>query len=281
MGKLGTNPERGVDRVPSDVKTDVLIDLTEAEVAPATKPAVDLDLHRWSDWMPRVSLVIPTMNEASNLPHVLPRIPTWVAEVIIVDGQSTDDTVGVATSLIPDAIVIHQTGSGKGDAMRLGFEAATGDIIASIDADGSMDPAELHVFVGQLMAGADFVKGSRFAQGGGTVDMEIHRKMGNWGLVRLTRLLFGQRYSDLCYGYMAFWRRALDIINPDSEGFEIEALMNARALRARLKIAEVPSFEARRIHGVSNLKTFRDGWRILSTLLSERFTRQDPPASAK
>lgn len=248
----------------------VMIDLTDSGER-VSSSTTDMRLHRWADRMPTVSLVIPTKNEARNLAHVLPRIPPWVTEVIIVDGQSTDDTIAVTMTLIPDAVVIEQTGQGKGDAMRLGFAAATSDIVAMIDADGSMDPVELYAFVGQLMAGADVVKGSRFCQGGGTVDMEFHRKAGNWGLVWLTRLLYGQRYSDLCYGYVAFWRRVLDVINPDVDGFEIEALINARALKAGLAIAEVPSFEARRVHGVSNLRTFRDGWRVLRTLLVERF----------
>lgn len=264
---MTVNPENGSNSaVTEDDSDDVLIDLTAASSARSR-----VGHHKWSDWMPTVSLVIPTFNEEPNLPHVLPRIPSWVTEVIIVDGRSTDDTVAVARSLRPDVIVLHQEGVGKGDAMRLGFESSTGDIIAAIDADGSMDPTELHAFVGQLMGGADLVKGSRFAQGGGTIDMEFHRRVGNWGLVQLTRFLFGQHYSDLCYGYVAFWSRILDVIEPDADGFEIEALINARALRARLKIAEVPSFEARRVHGVSNLKTFRDGWRILRTLLKERF----------
>lgn len=260
--------ERGIDRAQAD-DIRIVVDLT-ASTATSNRSQE----HRWSDWMPAVSLVIPTMNEGSNLPHVLPRIPSWVTEVIVVDGGSTDNTLEVVREMRPDAVIINQEGRGKGDAMCLGFRAATGDIIAAIDADGSMDPTELYALVGQLMVGADFVKGSRFAQGGGTVDMELHRKAGNWGLVQLTRFLFGQRYSDLCYGYIAFWKDVLDIIEPDAEGFEIEALMNARALRANLKIAEVPSFEARRIHGVSNLKTFRDGWRVLRTLLRERISRR-------
>jgi glycosyltransferase involved in cell wall biosynthesis len=220
---------------------------------------------------PRVSVIIPALNEAKNLQHVLPRIPVWVDEVLLVDGNSTDDTVEVAYRLRPDIRIVQQQGRGKGAALRTGFAAATSEIIVMLDADGSTDPAEIPAFVGALLAGADFVKGSRFLQGGGTSDMSLHRKFGNWCFVVISRLLFGGNYSDLCYGYNAFYARILPQINLDGDGFEIETQMNLRALRAGFKVAEVPSFEADRIHGVSNLRTIPDGWRVLKTMFKERF----------
>jgi glycosyltransferase involved in cell wall biosynthesis len=221
--------------------------------------------------VPRVSVVMPTLNEAANIPYVLPRVPDWVHEVILVDGHSTDETVALARQIRPDITVITQTGRGKGDALQAGFRAVTGDIIVTLDADGSTDPAELPAFVGLLMAGADFVKGSRFMQGGGTDDMGLHRKAGNWALTKLVRLMFGCRFTDLCYGYNAFKYEVLPFLESDADGFEIETAMNVRALKANLKVAEVPSFEASRIHGVSNLRTYPDGWRVLRTILRERF----------
>lgn len=218
--------------------------------------------------VPRVSVIIPTFNEAKNLPHVLPRIPAWVDEVILIDGHSADGTVAAARELMPDIIVIEQPRQGKGAALASGFVAARGDIIITLDADGSADPDEMAGFVGALLAGADFVKGSRFLQGGGTLDMEWYRRLGNWGLLQLVRLRFGGRYSDLCYGYNAFWRDVLPYLRVESaKGFEIETQMNIRALQARLSIAELPSREYARIHGVSNLRTLPDGWRVLKTIV--------------
>ena len=214
----------------------------------------------------RVSVVIPAWNEAKNLPHVLPKIPDWVYEVILVDGDSIDDTVDVARALLPKLRVVQQEGRGKGAALRSGFAAAQGDIVVMLDADGSTDPAEIPAYVGMLLAGADFVKGSRFLQGGGTDDMPLYRKLGNWGFVCLVRMLFGGSYTDLCYGYCAFWKRVLPALNLTGTGFEIETMMNVRALRACLKIAEVPSYEYPRIHGVSRLRTIPDGWRVLKTI---------------
>ena len=224
-----------------------------------------------------VSVVIPTLNEAQNLPHVLPRIPSWVDEIVIVDGGSTDGTVDVAKELRPEVIIIEDLTPGKGAALRRGFDATSSDIVVMIDADGSMDPAEIRRFVSALIGGAQFAKGSRFVHGGGTADMEWYRRLGNSALTMLVRAGFGGRYSDLCYGYNAFWRSTLDSLSLDADGFEIETLMNIRALRAGLTITEVPSYESRRIHGTSHLNTITDGWRVLRTIVAERMSSYEAP----
>ncbi len=227
-----------------------------------------------------VSVVVPTINEAENLGYVLPGIPTWVHEVILVDGGSTDGTPEIAKSLLPSIRIIGQDRPGKGAALQAGFGAATGEIIVTLDADGSADPHEIPLFVSCLTRGADFVKGSRFMQGGGTDDMGPLRYAGNWALRRLVRTAFGGRYSDLCYGYNAFWRRILPVIEGDADGFEIETLMNVRVLAAGLRVAEIPSFEGARIHGSSNLNTFRDGYRVLRLIARERAARRSRRARA-
>jgi glycosyltransferase involved in cell wall biosynthesis len=219
---------------------------------------------------PRVSVVIPARNEAQNLRHVLPGIPSIVSEVVLVDGHSVDDTINIAQQLYPSIRVIEQVGKGKGDALRLGFEACTGDIIVMLDADGSADPREIPLFVEALMLGNDFAKGTRFVQGGGSHDITWLRFLGNYGLSKLVNTLFLTRFSDLCYGYNAFWKHCLEHVKIDSNGFEVEALINIRVHRAHLKIVEIPSIEYPRIYGASNLNTFRDGLRILRTILQER-----------
>lgn len=216
-----------------------------------------------------VSVIIPTLNEAANLPHVFAALPHWITEVVIVDGKSTDDTVAVARELRPDVKIVMQAGCGKGDALLAGFAASTGDIIVAMDADGSTDGQEIVRFVATLLAGADFVKGSRFASGAGSADLTWSRRLGNKFLGVLVNLLFGTHYTDLCYGYNAFWARHLETLALDCPGFEIETLMNIRAAAAGLVVHEVPSYEHRRVYGASNLRIMMDGPRIAKVIVRE------------
>lgn len=248
-------------------------DLPSAGAARALRgndPPVDRRRASWAAGMPRISLVIPTLNEERNLCHVLPRIPAWIDEVILVDGRSTDGTVDEARRLLPSVRVVEEPMPGKGRALFTGMRAATGDIIIAIDADGSMDPGDVPRYAYSLMAGADFVKGSRFVHGGRTDDMGPLRRLGNRALTETVRRVYGGRYSDLCYGYFAFWRDVLVYLEGDAPGFEVETHVSVRALGAGLQVVEVPTIEAERIHGVSNLNTFRDGARVLRQIFRER-----------
>jgi len=237
--------------------------------------------------LPRVSVVVPTFNEAQNLPHVFARMPD-VFEVIVVDGHSTDDTVEVARRLRPDAKIVLQNRKGKGNAMACGFAAVRGDIVVMLDADGSADPQEIPRFVEALLSGADFAKGTRFAGGGGSSDITRTRRLGNRALNAAANLLFDTPYTDLCYGYNAFWVHCLPVFELDprgrtgdvklwGDGFEIETLINTRIAKAKLRIAEVPSFEFERLHGQSNLHTWRDGARVLRALAVERVNGRGRP----
>jgi Glycosyl transferase family 2 len=228
----------------------------------------------------RVSVVIPALNEAANLPHVFARLPAGLHEVIVVDGHSTDDTVRVARHACPGARIVLQDGRGKGNALGCGFAAARGDIIVMLDADGSTDPAEIPRFVAALLDGTDFAKGSRFLGGGGSVDITLLRKAGNRALNGLVNLLFGTSYTDLCYGYNAFWARCLPVLSVTCAGFEVETLMNVRVARAKLAFVEVPSREAERLTGASKLRPFRDGWRVLRTIVCERVRRRPCPEAS-
>ncbi len=216
---------------------------------------------------PTVSVVIPTLNEVESLPWVIENLPEWVHELVIVDGLSTDRTENLARSLRPDVVVVHQYQRGKGAALRAGFAAAKGEIVVMIDADGSTDPREMNRFVEALEDGADFVKGSRHTEGGGSADFTWLRAAGNKMFVFAANALYGSRFTDLCYGYCAFWRRHVEDLGLSADGFEIETELVLGALKAGLEIREIPSYELERRAGTSNLNAARDGLRVLRTML--------------
>ncbi|HVU73584.1 MAG TPA: glycosyltransferase family 2 protein [Mycobacteriales bacterium] len=260
---------------------------------------------------PAVTLVVPTLNEERNLPWVLARVPDEVSEIIVVDGRSTDATVDVALAADDRVRVVLERRRGKGAALLAGFAAAHGDVIVAIDADGSMDPAELPLFVSALVRGYDFVKGSRVAVGGDSEDFSVIRRIGSGVLTFVANRMYGLRWSDMCYGYFAFWADVLPTIGiehdqlttravgealaaeggrprrfgvlhaeqwelPYGDGFEIEAALFLRCARAQKLIAEVPSVELPRQSGVSNLHPVQDGWRVLTAILRERGRRRRP-----
>jgi glycosyltransferase involved in cell wall biosynthesis len=234
---------------------------------------------------PRVSVVMPTLNEARNLAHVFARLPVDIYELIIVDGHSIDGTRTVARQLRPDARIVIQTRKGKGNALACGFAVATGDIIAMMDADGSTDPREIPRFTRALLEGADFAMGSRFSGsvGGGSSDITRLRRLGNHLLGSLVNVLCKTQYSDLCYGLNLFWRRYLPVLGLDAassasadsdrqhlgDGFEIEALIRMRIAKARLAVIEVASYEYSRLYGKSKLRAFNDGIRVVRAILLE------------
>ena len=222
------------------------------------------------------------MNEALNLATVLPQLPK-VHEVILVDGGSVDGTVQAARRALPDIITVLQTRKGKGNALAAGFARVTGDIVVMFDADGSADPAEIVRFVEALKAGADFAKGSRYTAGGGSADITRIRSYGNRFLNGIFNVGFRTKYSDLCYGYNAFWADLLPLLDLPQhdapapangkmlwgDGFEIETVINCRFAAAGVAITEVPSVEKLRIFGESNLHAVSDGLRVLKTLMTE------------
>lgn len=243
----------------------VLVDTSTATPGGDVRGSVDEGLHTFR----RVSVVIPAKNEELNLGWVMRRLPAAVDEVIVVDGNSTDRTIEVALSIRADTVIVVDSIPGKGAALRAGFAAATGDYVVMLDADGSMDPLEIDRFVTALDAGHDLAKGSRFLPTAGSADISLLRQAGNIALMTVANVLFRTRQTDLCYGYAAFRREAIRQLRLDANGFEIESQLFLRAIANGLAVTEVPSFEAPRRSGASNLNTFRDGWRVLRSIMRE------------
>jgi hypothetical protein len=255
---------------------DQVIALEDRPTALGSDLAFEAEVAELSDYpclvkLPSVSLVIPTLNEEANIGWVLQRVPAWVEEVIVVDGGSKDRTVEVAKTLRPDVVVVTDLRKGKGVALRTGFARATRDVIVMLDADGSMDPAEIENYVRAVEEGYDLVKGSRAT--GGSMDLTPTRLLGNFCLRGLVNLLYSSDFTELCYGYMALRRTSVRAMDLAADGFEIETEIVVNSLRRGMRIAEIPSHEAERLNGVSHLHPVRDGLRVLSTIIRARFSR--------
>jgi glycosyltransferase involved in cell wall biosynthesis len=219
-----------------------------------------------------IGIVIPTRNEEGNLADVLSELNKIGYEnILVIDGNSEDRTREIAKEY--GAKVVFQDGNGKGSAVRQVFNNGyvDADAVLLMDADGSMRPSEIPAFLVALNSGADIVKGSRFLKGGYTYDMNLLRRFGNFIFLSLVNLFWSTRYTDLCYGFGVFKKDAVKEIAPvlKSANFEIETEIFIKAKKMGLKIVEIPSIESRRKHGKSNLKAFRDGFRILKTIIQE------------
>lgn len=217
---------------------------------------------------PKVSIVICTLNEEANLPKVLHKIPDWVGEVILVDGYSKDSTVSIAKRVLPSIRILYQPGRGKDDAMKHGFRNASGEIIVTLDADGSTDPEQIPEFVSLLLKGYDFSKGSRFLKDDPI--MPLHRKFGNKMLTLFTNLLYGTKYTDVCCGYNAFWTKCLKNIDLPDNQFDYEPVLCAKIKKAGLRVAEVQCRDRGRISGNSKLPMPTQGLKAAIAILRQR-----------
>jgi glycosyltransferase involved in cell wall biosynthesis len=224
------------------------------------------------------TVIIPTLNEERNIEDVIYELKSkGFSNILVIDGNSTDETVKIVERL--GVVVIHQNGKGKGQALRQAFgdERINGNGVIIMDADGSMNPNEIFSLVKALECGADVVKGSRFVPGGHSEDMTMFRRIGNGLFVWMTNLLCSTNYTDLCYGFAAFRGNAIERLYPhlQSQNFEIETEIFIKAKKLGLKVVECPSVELRRRNGKSNLRAYKDGFRILRVIFHEFYRRMD------
>ena len=218
---------------------------------------------------PRISVIMCTLNEEMSLPNVLSKVPAWVDEILLVDGHSSDRTVELARQVRPEVRILYQPGKGKGDALKYGIRHATGEIIVTLDADGSTDPQDMPRFIEPLLGGYDFAKGSRFLNI--RPNMRFHRRFGNWALITTANVLHGTRYTDICSGYNAFWKRVFDVVELTSDGFEMEQEMNVRIKKAGLRVIEVACPDKGRLDGTSKTKGLQQGLKDWFIIIRERF----------
>jgi len=221
---------------------------------------------------PKITALICALNEEENLADVLLKIPQWADEIILVDGHSTDRTVEVAKEARSNIRILCQPGNGKGDALKYGFEHSSGDIIVTLDADGSTDPEEMYKFVEPLLNGYDFAKGTRFLRRLPR-NKPWYRILGNWIITTIFDVLFLRRYTDLCSGYNAFWKKDMEeVIRWSPDGFENEPLINSMITKKKVKVIEVGHSDDGRLNGQCKELAWRQGFKAIKTIMRERFS---------
>jgi len=219
-----------------------------------------------------VAVVICSLNEEKNLVQVLPKIPRWVDEIILIDGHSTDHTIEVAKQLCPSIKVFIQMGKGKGKALKYGVSLSKSEIVVTLDADGTYPASEMEGFVQAIHEGYDFAKGTRFARKSPDC-MTSNRKFGNRVLALTSNILFHTRYTDICSGYYAFRKVVFQKVKLTSDGFEMEQELFVKIRKMHLKVLEVPHSYTDRLYGKSKTQDFRQGFKDLLWIVSLRFRR--------
>jgi len=219
-----------------------------------------------------LSVVVPMFNEEPTVGDVIRRLKNVLAatgfgqEVIVVDDFSSDKSVEVARKQGVQVVRLKQH-MGKGYALRAGFGKANGDLIATIDSDGSHLPEELPLLLLPIAQGkVDLVIGSRFLNSGEGTTKEIN-KIGNRIFNNLIKGLTGNSISDSQSGYRVMTRQVLKSMHLNSGGYEIESEMLVKTTRKRFRIMEVPITYEQRTYGRSGIDPLRDGFQILLSIL--------------
>ncbi|MCL4513731.1 MAG: glycosyltransferase family 2 protein [Candidatus Eremiobacteraeota bacterium] len=218
--------------------------------------------------MEKISLVIPVFNEAENLNYLLPQIPRFIDETIVVDSWSEDKTVEVAQS---HGVKIVFAKRGKGAALRAGMKEASGDIVITMDGDCSQLLDDLSRFAAAVQSGNHIVIGSRFLKGGGSEEITPFRKSGIFLFRTMINSLWKTNFTDVNYGYRAFKKEVIPLLELTADGFDLDVELVIHAAKKKIKILEIPCYEKKRAYGKAKLGAIKDGWLLFFRILRELF----------
>lgn len=224
----------------------------------------------------RVSVVVPARNEAGNIRNIFERVPEMGSgtELIFVEGHSRDQTYETIEQLIPEysrrrVKLLRQPGKGKGDAVRAGFEAATGDILMILDADLTVPPEDLPRFYDALVSGkGEFINGVRLVYPMEKEAMRFFNLLGNKFFSLVFSWLLGQPIKDTLCGTKALWKSDYQKIAANRAYFgefdpfgDFDLIFGAAKLN--LKIVDMPIRYRERTYGTTNIQRWKHGWLLL------------------
>lgn len=218
------------------------------------------------------ALVLLTYNESEALPKIFDRIPRDGFDFLAVDGGSKDGTVEFLKG--KGVRVAGQPRRGRGVAFRVAFQATDADALCFFSPDGNEDPADIPKLFAEAEKGADMAIASRMMQGAFNEE-DVHwfrpRKWVNQAFTLIANLFWnkGSYVTDTINGFRVVTRKAYEAMGPDADGFVIEYQMSIRAMKAKLKIVEIPTYEGQRLGGVSTAESWTTGVVFLKQLARE------------
>ncbi len=220
----------------------------------------------------KITLLIPIFNEIEGMKTIMPRIrKEWVHEILIIDGGSTDGSFEYAQSLGLNPIKQKSHEKGMISAYFEALEVAQGDVILPFSPDGNSIPERIPELVDKMREGYDMVIVSRYLNHAKSEDDDLVSGFGNWMFTQLINIIFGGSYTDSLVMFRA-WKKEIAeafTLNPTIGGFEPQ--LSIECAKKKLKVAEIPGDEPKRIGGVTKKRTLTSGWAILVLIWKELF----------
>ena len=218
---------------------------------------------------PKISLVIPTYNEAGSIANTIKEVPKGVVDEIVVVDISDDGTDEIARKL--GCRVFRQKGRGFGGAFRQGVEHSRGEIIVLMDADGSHNPEDIPKLIARIKGGYDCVLASRYTIESHSEDDTLLRSFGNWMITNLVNFLFHINTTDSLFLYTAIRKDAYRKLKLESDGFEYCIELLVKAFAYKLKLSEVPSTERKRYAGRTKVNDLKHGYLLIKSIFVWRY----------
>jgi glycosyltransferase involved in cell wall biosynthesis len=222
----------------------------------------------------KVSVIIPTLNEAGSIKKVIDGIPKeTVDEIIVIDGNSNDGTIEIINKL-PNVKVIYQEGKGFGNAFKQGVIESVGEIIIFMNGDYSQNPSDIKTLILKLIEGYDIVYASRYIKDAKSYDDTTLRYFGNKFFTLFTNILFNSNFSDILYFFLAFKRESVQNIHFKTNSFDFCVEFLIKSYKNKLKIIDIPSIEQSRYAGISKVNVITHGLLILYRIIALRLSKK-------
>lgn len=227
----------------------------------------------------KTTLIVPTFNEADGVKVMMPCIKkSWVNQILIVDGGSTDGTLEYLKKHGCDFFIQKERGYGAG--VREAIGRAGGEIIIEFTPDGNSLPEKIPELTNKMKEGHDMVIASRYKDGARSYDDNTLTRFGNWFFTTLINILFGAHYTDTQVAFRAYRKSSYEKTKEqmDAKGLTWCGQLSIVFWRNGLKVAEIPADEPKRIGGKRKMNPLKTGWKIFVLILKERFRRQNTDA---